>query len=473
MYELYPYFTNDGTVGLFSREDDDIYHSTYGALSESWQKFILPSKLEQYLQIHNNVKILDICYGIGYNSKTALNVFVKNFLEKQNKNQKKIYKFNSENYNIETIDADNNYSGFQNNLTKSDEDKINNNVSVLVDTNEAIDSDNIAKPNQASVNENSSDNICTNFLIDAIDIDRTLISLSPFIKTNPQKLFFRNKFSFNFEHQNKALQIAKINNQKPIKLNKKYKLKQEVPIIILLKLLENDFNIFNNPILQTILTHKKYEPFLSDYMFNFAKFYQNNRYNSNKKQNKMAFLHNIYYKYLSKSYKNVQNILQNTNIDMNFYTNDAREFIKSTDTKYNFVFLDAFTPAKCPILWSVQFFREIYARMEDDGVLLTYSSSSAVRNALLKNGFYVGKIFDNDLKKYVGTIASKNKDFIEHELNQRDIDLINSKAGICYRDEYLNLDISTIIENRDNEVKQSELASSSKILKGYKNVESL
>lgn len=78
MYELYPYFTNDGTVGLFSREDDDIYHSTYGALSESWQKFIIPSGLEEYLQTHNELKILDICYGIGYNSKTVLNVFINN-----------------------------------------------------------------------------------------------------------------------------------------------------------------------------------------------------------------------------------------------------------------------------------------------------------------------------------------------------------------------------------------------------------
>ena len=49
MYELCPYFTNDGSVGLFSKEDDDIYHSTYGALSESWEKFIIPGRLKEYL----------------------------------------------------------------------------------------------------------------------------------------------------------------------------------------------------------------------------------------------------------------------------------------------------------------------------------------------------------------------------------------------------------------------------------------
>ena len=44
MYELYPYFTNDGSVGLFSPEADDIYHSTYGALTEAYEKFIFPAE---------------------------------------------------------------------------------------------------------------------------------------------------------------------------------------------------------------------------------------------------------------------------------------------------------------------------------------------------------------------------------------------------------------------------------------------
>ena len=49
MYELFPYFTNDGSVGLYSPKDDDIYHSTYGALSEAYEKFILPANLNEFL----------------------------------------------------------------------------------------------------------------------------------------------------------------------------------------------------------------------------------------------------------------------------------------------------------------------------------------------------------------------------------------------------------------------------------------
>ena len=86
MYELYPYFTNDGSVGLFSPEADDIYHSTYGALSEAYEKFIVPAELETFLQNKNEIKILDVCYGIGYNTKSFLNfLFEKKFLKIEKK----------------------------------------------------------------------------------------------------------------------------------------------------------------------------------------------------------------------------------------------------------------------------------------------------------------------------------------------------------------------------------------------------
>ena len=77
MYELYPYFTNDGSVGLFSPEADDIYHSTYGALTEAYEKFIFPAELDKFLKKNKKIKVLDICFGIGYNSKSLLNKFLE------------------------------------------------------------------------------------------------------------------------------------------------------------------------------------------------------------------------------------------------------------------------------------------------------------------------------------------------------------------------------------------------------------
>ena len=99
MYELYPYFTNDGSVGLYSPKDDDIYHSTYGALSEAYEKFILPANFDKYFKTNSDIKILDICFGIGYNSKSFLNYFFENF-------QKKLSDINT---TIDAIDTDNKF----------------------------------------------------------------------------------------------------------------------------------------------------------------------------------------------------------------------------------------------------------------------------------------------------------------------------------------------------------------------------
>lgn len=490
MYELYPYFTNDGSVGLFSQQDDDIYHSTYGALTESWQKFILPAHLQEYLTEHEEVKILDICYGIGYNTKTALNVFIENIL---NKNDSK--KFKVKNFgniftfpfgNISSIYTDNIFCGKNiKNKKKFNENhsyKINN-FQQPANNIEEIDTDNIQQTkntfvrhpelvsgsHQLSVSGNIQNKLCKKILIDAVDIDKTLIKLSPFI-TNASwfNFLFKSDYEIPIANELKYKQIKNIKNFKKF-IQKDFKLNKAVSIILIKKLFESKPEFFNDAILQTILTHKKYAPFLSRFMINFAKFYQNQRYNYNKKKNNLAFLHNIYYKYISKSYKSAEKLLTKNKIDLNFYGIDARNFIKSTANTYNFMFLDAFTPSKCPELWTVQFFRELYSKLEDDGMILTYSNSAAVRNGFLQAGFTIGKIYDSKLRKFTGTVAAKNKTLIEHNLDELDMDLINSKAGICFKDENLSLSNKTIIENRKNDVKESELISSSKVLKGHKN----
>ena len=67
MYDFHPYFTSDGSVGLYSPIYNDIYHSATGALTEANEKFIDPIQCRKYLNKYQ-VKVLDICYGIGYNS---------------------------------------------------------------------------------------------------------------------------------------------------------------------------------------------------------------------------------------------------------------------------------------------------------------------------------------------------------------------------------------------------------------------
>ena len=132
--------------------------------------------------------------------------------------------------------------------------------------------------------------------------------------------------------------------------------------------------------------------------------------------------------------------------------------------------MDAFTPSKCPALWTLDFFGVLYSKLDDDGMILTYSNSAAIRNAFLKSGFFVGKIYNAKTNKFTGTVAVKNNSLIEHVLDNKDLDLINSKAGICYRDANLDLTNDEIIKNRNLELSQSDLVTSSKVLKEHRGI---
>ena len=69
--------TEDGSITLYSAEFDECYHSTKdGALKESLQKHIIPA-----FKFANTKKeelvILDICFGLGYNTLATL-FYLKN-----------------------------------------------------------------------------------------------------------------------------------------------------------------------------------------------------------------------------------------------------------------------------------------------------------------------------------------------------------------------------------------------------------
>ena len=178
-----------------------------------------------------------------------------------------------------------------------------------------------------------------------------------------------------------------------------------------------------------------------------------------------TFLHNIYYATLSRRYKNINFNNAERLFNLCFYIDDARKSIKKINKAYDIVYLDAFTYTKAPQLWSVEFIAEIYKRLSTDGVLLTYSNSAQIRNTLLENNFYVGKIYNKKSDKYIGTIASKNKSKIMFPLNNYELGLCGTTAGIPYHDPDLNLTNKEILELREYEFRHSQLMSSSKYMK--------
>ena len=469
MYKLHPYFTNDGSVGLFSPEADDIYHSTYGALAEAYEKFVLPAELEKFFENHSEIKVLDICYGIGYNTKSFLNFLIDKKIINLKKNFSKnilCTKTNNEaihtdNFlslnNNETLHGDNMINIGEVHSDNINQHKNNGQGNSCPDNNAAIYSNNISCKNSACEHPNKK------IFIKAIDTDEKLFYLSPFFRQGNKKDKRYNKPDFNYEKISKLL----TNN-----FSEKYKLNSEVNLIILKNILEKRPEIFKDLDFLNILKSRKYSPFFDKRIKGlfWALKYEKGIYTPFEQT--IAFLHNIYYKHISIRYKKALNSLILNDFIFEPSIEDARISLKHDQYLYNFIFLDAFTPAKCPALWSLEFFKLLFEHLDSDGMILTYSNSAAVRNAMLNAGFFVGKIYNPEIDKFTGTIAVKNKSLLKYELSEYDLGLINSRAGIFYRDENLNLSNEAIIEAHKKEVSESSKISSSAFIKNYKKANS-
>lgn len=460
MRDYEPYYTEDGSVGLYSYADKDVYHSKFGALTEAWEKFVIPSDIEELLKTKQDIKVLDICYGIGYNTKSLMSFVIeknkKQFLKKNliKKIFKKIIYFASK---------------CVNNIFPKD-----NKLSSYIDTI-------------------SNDNILSSVSIDCLEINEELVKLSPFFKTveTPAEVYEKivpqilDCFNLYYKLKDLYIKIASYftpKNRKEIKelldikfknmhIEKGYKVESNVNYLLINKLVDIYGDEYLDKYLKKILREKPTRDFVDKSLIKYARFYQKWGYKLSRKAFLSAFLHNIYYGHLTKRNKKIDFKAIESLFKLNFYINDARRSILEIDCEYDCVFLDAFTYTKAPQLWSVEFIAELYKRMAPSGVLLTYSNSAQVRNTLLENNFYVGKIYNEKTQKFVGTIASKDKSKIKYPLDNYEIGLCNTKAGIPYHDPNLCFDKKDILELREYEFRHSNLMSSSKYMKtrGAKN----
>ena len=334
--------TDDGSTGLYSKTAGDILHSKEGALKEAFEKFINPAN--KILKSNDNLRILDLCSGVGYNLKAL--------------------------------------------LTKMK-------------------------------------NKCAQ--IDCVDINWDFILLSPFIIDNindiNMKLFLLSGFSFidNF--------VDRINT-----------------------LISN-------------LEELGFKKFLCPSMTDLIKFLFREGYKDSGRALNLSFLHNIYYKYISTSMKYSLNFNEYSNIEINYKLGDARTIIKNLHNPYDLVFHDGFAPQKDPTLWTFDFLSLLKNNLHYNSLITTYSKSSPFRSALCNLNFFVGKTFSNGLE--IGTIASLNHDNIICPLSDRDLKLLETNSGICYRDPFLNLQSSEILRNRELEQKNSNRQSRTSFSKLY------
>ena len=153
---------------------------------------------------------------------------------------------------------------------------------------------------------------------------------------------------------------------------------------------------------------------------------------------------------------------------------DARDKINCipSDDKFDLIYLDGFSPQKCPQVWTIEFLSKVVERLNPQGYLITYSSSAAVRKALRNLGleiFTIKPSFNENTFWSQGTVAIaklyKNKlepNFNLEKLSAMEEEHLLTKASIPYRDQDLNSSKEDIIKKRLNEQLSSNLLSTKK-----------
>lgn len=87
---------------------------------------------------------------------------------------------------------------------------------------------------------------------------------------------------------------------------------------------------------------------------------------------------------------------------------DARDILQSVDRKFDIIYQDAFSPAKNPSLWSLEYFEMVVGLMNKKALITTYSRSTAVRMAMFEMGLNIYEL------EHIGVRSSTLASNFEH-----------------------------------------------------------
>ena len=162
---------------------------------------------------------------------------------------------------------------------------------------------------------------------------------------------------------------------------------------------------------------------------------------------------------------NSKGLYKNKNFDCKLMIGDARKEILNLPKELNFdlIFLDGFSPQKCPEIWSFEFLSQLKNKIKYEGYLITYTSAAAVRKSLKNLGFNLFNIlptFSDKNHWSDGTFATfdnqQNNPYIK-QLSEMEIEHLNTKASIPYRDPTGEMLSKEILEIREKEQRFSKL----------------
>jgi tRNA U34 5-methylaminomethyl-2-thiouridine-forming methyltransferase MnmC len=131
---------------------------------------------------------------------------------------------------------------------------------------------------------------------------------------------------------------------------------------------------------------------------------------------------------------------------------DARQtidIVRAAGFQADAIFLDPFSPLSCPQLWTVEFIDRVANCCANDGRIATYSCAAAVRTAMIAAGLQVGDSVPVG-RKAPGTIASFSSEGLP-PLSQQELEHLQTRAAIPYRDPTLADSMAQIVLRRELE----------------------
>ncbi len=208
-----------------------------------------------------------------------------------------------------------------------------------------------------------------------------------------------------------------------------------------------------------------------------------------------AIAHQLYenwnyeYIYILRSIAHEQKV-QTNRLKASLLIGDARKTVQqvyASGFQADAIFLDPFSPPQCPQLWTIEFIQWLALCLQSDGILATYSCAAAVRTALLAAGLQIGSTPPVG-RRSPGTVATHREDTVTHRcgdtesivdrfamssshplliassppLSQAEIEHLQTRAAIPYRDPQLTDSSEVILRRRQQQQQTSSLEPTSR-----------
>ncbi|MEM9163971.1 MAG: MnmC family methyltransferase [Cyanobacteria bacterium P01_F01_bin.4] len=136
-------------------------------------------------------------------------------------------------------------------------------------------------------------------------------------------------------------------------------------------------------------------------------------------------------------------------IDASLLIGDARQTIQTLvreGYQADAIFLDPFSPTRCPQLWTVEFIQLVAGCLKPDGRLATYSCAAAVRTALILAGLSIGSTQAAG-RRWPGTVACYSALGLP-PLSQQEQAHLQTRASVPYCDPTLQGSADEIVRAR-------------------------